>query len=88
MSRSNATPYGRNSSDSKLRAPALQAEDEVDCLPVERVVAGWLGDAEMGLEGDVAEVFEDENAQVVGVASDGRHGQRNTLKQAPDVYEG
>ncbi len=71
----------------QLRAFPLHPEHELNRLLVERVVLGRLRHAQMGLEGDVAQIFEDENAEVVRMARDRGHGQRDVREQPADVDE-
>ncbi len=67
----------------QLGASALHPEHELDCLRVERVVFGGL--REMRLERHIAEVFQNEDAEVVGMAGDRRNRQRDAREQPAHV---
>ena len=71
----------------ELRALALHSEHELDRLLVEAVVFDWLRDAEVRLQRHVAEIFQNEDAEIVGMAGDRRYRQRKTGEQPPDVDE-
>ena len=71
----------------QLGAFPLHPEDELDRLPVERVVLGGLRHAEMRLQRDVAEILEDQDAEVVRVARNRRNRQRDVREQPADVDE-
>ena len=77
-------PNGMNSSDSSSAPPALQPENELDGLLVERVVLDRLRHAQVRLQRDVAEIFEDEDAQIVCVPRDRRNRQRD-VRQEPET---
>src|SRR5439155_15003361 len=64
---------------------ALQQLDQRNGLVVERgVLARWRG-AEVRLQRDVAKILQRENPELVGVAEDFRHRQRDALQQRGDV---
>src|SRR5688572_9444128 len=65
----------------------LHSEYELDGLAVQRIVFGWLRHAEVRLQRDVAEVFQNEDAEIVGVAGDRWNRQRNVGKEAAHVDE-
>ena len=71
-----------------LGAAALQQVDERDGLPVERRVLGGRRRAEMGLQRDVAEILERENAERIGVAEQCRHRQRICRSSAATLANG
>ena len=75
------------SGDSQLRAFPLHPEHELNRLPVQRVVFGGLRHAQVRLQGDVAEILEDEDAEVVRMARDRGNRQRDVRKQPADVDE-
>ena len=72
---------------SQLRAFPLHAENELDRLPVQRIVFGRLSHAEVRLQGDVAEILQDEDAKVVGMARDSGNRQRNVREEPAHVDE-
>ena len=61
--------------------------DELDRLLVERIVLDRLRDAQMGLECHVAQILENQYAEIVGMAGNRRHRQRNLREQPRDIDE-
>ena len=80
-------PNGMNSSDASSRSAPLQQLQEFHGVLVEGVVLDRLRHAQVRLQRDVAEILQDEDAEVVRVAGDGRHGERDGRHQPRDVHE-
>src|SRR5207237_10500631 len=70
-----------------LFAALLQPIDQFDGLFIERIVFDRLRAAEMRLQRHVAEVFENQNAEIVGVAGNRGDGQRDVRQQTADVHK-
>ena len=71
----------------QLGAALLQDGDELDRLAVQGPVLVGRRQAEVGLQRDVTEVVEADQAERVGMVQDARHRQRHRLEQAADGDE-
>jgi hypothetical protein len=80
-------PEGLELRIEQLGAALLQADQMIDGLLVERQVPVVGPGARVGLQRHVAEIVEDQDAQVRQFAAYGRDGQRDGLEQLGDPRE-